>query len=156
MKKSILVLITLLISFHAMADCRSILDKRMSNLKSRNSQTNQNLGTGTVLGGILLFVNVPLGVSLIGIGAAGSGLHELSKANNRKLRAAIDEAYAYHETRVEGKKLQKLLRKVNRKLKSDITMPELVDSIVDANESKLICNARNMNHFARKIKLELE
>lgn len=156
MKKIIFILLTFSLAFHAMADCRSILDKRMDDLKSHNSQTNQNLGTGVVLGGILLFANAPLGVSILGISAVGSGLHEISKANNRKLRAAIDEAYVYHETRVEGKKLQKLLKKVNRKLKSDITMPELVDSIMDANESNLICNARNMNHFARKVKVELE
>ena len=156
MKKIFISLVTLLLSIHAMADCRSILEKRMEQLKNRNSQTNQNLGTGVVLGGILVFANAPLGITLIGASAVGSGLHEISKINNRKLKAAIDEAYVYHQTGIEGKKLQKLLRKINRKLKIDITMTELVDSVVDANESKTICQARNMNHFARKVALELE
>lgn len=154
MKKLILVF-TLMLSFQSFADCRPEINRRLEVLNKRNSQTNQNLGVGVVLGGILTVAYAPVGIALLGISGVGSGLHELSKMELRKLKGAVDQAYVYSETGEEGKDLKKLLKKVKRKIDNRITMEDLVESIISSNQNESLCKARNLNQFAKTIEIEL-
>ena len=154
MKKSMLI-ISLFLSFQAFADCRPIIDSKLNEVEARNGQTNQNLIVGGVLGGILTVIIPPVGISIIGLSAAGSGLHEMSKGQLRKLRDAIDEAYAYNETGEEGKSLQKLLKKVKRKVDNKITMQDLVDVVISSNQNENLCQAKSLNQFAKRIEINL-
>ncbi|GEM_PF-5851372 len=156
MKKLIVLIMLMTISFQSFADCRSKIESNLVELKRENAQTNQNLLVGVGLGTIFLFSYTPVGVVIVGLVGAGSGIHEIRKSNLKGLKQAIDEAYAYSETDKAGRKLKRLLRKVNRKLKQDISMNDLVDSIIASNENEEICTARSMNSFAKKIKIELE
>lgn len=156
MKKIILILLAASISFQSFADCRGRIDSNMLDLKGENSQTNQNLGVGLGLGSMLVFVYAPVGITLVGIAGAGSAVHEIRKKNLKGLKQAIDEAYSFIETNQAGIKLKKLLRKVNRKIDNDITMNDLVDSIITSNENEDLCTARSLNSFAKKISVRLE
>lgn len=155
MKKMVLLL-SLLLSAQTFADCRLAIESRLEEVTARNGQVNQNLAVGGVLGGILTVVYAPVGVTILGISAAGSGLHELNKAQLRKLKAALDEAYAFNEGSEEGKSLKKLLRKVKRKVDSRITMQDLVNAIVDSDQSEELCGAKTLNQFAKRIHIELD
>lgn len=154
--KKIVILISLLFSIQAFADCRLAIESKLLEVTSRNGQTNQNLAVGGVLGGILTVVYAPVGVTILGISAAGSGLHELNKAQLRKLKTALDEAYAFNEGADEGKYLKKLLKKVKRKVDGRITMQDLVNAIVDSDQSEELCGAKTLNQFAKRIHIELD
>lgn len=156
MQKLIVLMLAVSISFQSFADCRNKIETNLVELKSENSQTNQNLGVGIGLGTILVFAYAPLGITLIGIAGAGSAVHEVRKSNLGKLKQAIDEAYSFIETNEAGNKLNKLLKKVNRKTDGVVTMNELVESIITSNENEDLCTAKSLNSFAKKISIKLE
>ena len=156
MKKLLVLIIALSISCQSFADCRSKIEENLIDLKSENSQTNQNLGVGVGLGTMLIFVSAPLGLTVVGIVGVGSGVHEIRKKNLKRLKKAIDEAYNFFETNESGERLDKLLKKVNRKLDHDISMDELVGSIIASNENEDMCNARSINSFAKKISVTID
>jgi hypothetical protein len=156
MQKLIVLMLAVSISFQSFADCRSKIDANLVDLRGENSQTNQNLGVGIGLGTILIFAYAPLGITLVGIAGAGSAIHEVRKNNLQGLKQAIDDAYYFVETNDAGKKLKKLLNKVNRKADHEITMNELVDSIITSNENEDLCTAKSLNSFAKKISVKIE
>src|SRR5690606_36517333 len=140
----IVLIFSILISFQSFADCRPLINSRLELLESRNTQTNQNLIVGGIVGGILGVIIFPAGATILGLSLAGSGIHELSKGQLRRLDAAINEAYIYNETGEEGKSLKKLLRKVKRKVDKRITMQDLVDSVIESNFTEEICSSHNL------------
>lgn len=154
--KKLMLCLSLVLSFQAFGDCRPQIQSQLDIIEARNGQTNQNLIVGNVLGGILAFVYAPLGLSLIGISVAGSGLHELNKGQLRKLKGAIDEAYVYNITGEEGKNLKKMLRKVKRKIDARISMQELVDAVVESNHSQELCSSRSIRQFSKRIIITLD
>lgn len=156
MRKLLVFIVALSISCQSFADCRSKIEANLIDLKSENSQTNQNLGVGVGLGAILIFVSAPLAVTIVGLVGVGSSVHEIRKSNLKGLKQAIDSAYYFVETNDAGKKLKRLLSKVNRKLDQKITMDELVGSIIASNENEDMCSARSINSFAKKISVTLE
>lgn len=156
MKKMILSLLILAFSAQAFADCRPRLQQRLDSMSREGNQVDQNMINGAVVGGFITLAAPVIGLTLVGLVSVGSAPHYIRKSNLKGLIRAVDEAYIYQETGKEGRKLKRLLRKVNRKLKSDISIAELSNSIIDSNETNSLCFARNMSDFAGSIHFLLE
>jgi hypothetical protein len=153
----LLLALSLLMSLNAMADCRPQISKRLDKVEARTSQNKANLAVGSVLGGVLTIVSAPLGITILAISTTGPVLDTMNRNQLRKLKGALDEAYAfYNESAEAGPRLKKLLRKVNRKLDTSIEMNELVNAIIESNETNNLCGSKNLNQFARRIEVELE
>jgi hypothetical protein len=117
MKRIITVFLTALLSTSAFADCRSTIQRSLDKHENRNEEVNSNTVGLAVVGGIVLGAGAaPIAIVLGGLAGMGASGHYIQRSNLRGLKLAIDQAYEYYDTGIAGRKLQRLERKINRKL----------------------------------------
>ena len=87
MKKTLLIILMLSFSIQSFADCRTRIDSSLAELKEERGQVNQNLLVGAGLGAMLIVVSAPVGLTIVGLVGAGSGIHEVRKSNLKCYRS---------------------------------------------------------------------
>lgn len=72
----------------------------------------------------------------------------------KRMLGAINDSYEYEVTGEIGKKLKKMYRKVKRQL-PEVSIDQLVEGIIQANESETLCEVQGLSRYAKSISVEI-
>ncbi len=141
------------VTFSPNETCRQFLER---NAASRTIKANDHIKISKkiALGGLLsaLLITPQFGIPVMAGGIIYSTYSSIRVAGAYNVLNTIDEAYLYKMTGQTGYYLEKLQRKMNRRINIGISISDIADAVLKADrEGKICSNSRGLEHFADEL-----